>query len=159
MPHNNLELVRRNLEEMRERRRKKRLRVASLFVATVMGMIVEYYYRKRPRHLMDPSEVIERDVAGRKQMLRNLYQGSNVYCYDSLRLTKRSFSDLCTILRERCDMCDTLNVSVEEKVAIFLLIVGHSTKMRMILSHPGFGAPRPGREHNHQVCWDQVSHI
>jgi hypothetical protein len=20
------------------------------------------------------------------------------------------------------------------------------------LSHPGFGAPRPGREHNHQVC-------
>jgi hypothetical protein len=21
------------------------------------------------------------------------------------------------------------------------------------------GAPRPGRKHNHQVCWDQVSHI
>ena len=21
------------------------------------------------------------------------------------------------------------------------------------------GAPRPGREHNHQVCWDRVSHI
>jgi hypothetical protein len=21
------------------------------------------------------------------------------------------------------------------------------------------GAPRPGREQNHQVCWDQVSHI
>jgi hypothetical protein len=138
MPHNNLELVRRNLDEMRERRRKKRLRVASLFVATVMGMIAEYYYRKRPRHLMDPSEVIERDVAGRKQMLRNLYQGSNVYCYDSLRLTKRSFSDLCTILRERCDMCDTLNVSVEEKVAIFLLVVGHGTKMRMIRSSYGW---------------------
>ena len=138
MPHNNLELVRTNLEEMRERRRKKRLRVASLFVATVMGMIAEYYYRKRPRHLMDPSEVIERDVAGRKQMLRNLYQGSNVYCYDSLRLTKRSFSDLCTILRERCDMCDTLNVSVEEKVAIFLLVVGHGTKMRMIRSSYGW---------------------
>jgi hypothetical protein len=28
-----------------------------------------------------------------------------------------------------------------------------------LLSHPGFRAPRPGREHNHQVCWDQVSHI
>jgi hypothetical protein len=27
------------------------------------------------------------------------------------------------------------------------------------LSHPGFGAPRPGSKHNHQVCWDQVSHI
>jgi hypothetical protein len=28
-----------------------------------------------------------------------------------------------------------------------------------LLSHPGFGSPRPRREHNHQVCWDQVSHI
>jgi hypothetical protein len=27
------------------------------------------------------------------------------------------------------------------------------------VSHPDFGALRPGREHNHQVCWDQVSHI
>jgi hypothetical protein len=27
------------------------------------------------------------------------------------------------------------------------------------MSHPGFGAPRLGREHNHQVCWDQVSYI
>jgi hypothetical protein len=27
------------------------------------------------------------------------------------------------------------------------------------MSHPDFGTPRPGREHNHQVCWDQVSHI
>jgi hypothetical protein len=28
-----------------------------------------------------------------------------------------------------------------------------------IMSHPGFRGPKPGREHNHQVCWDQVSHI
>jgi hypothetical protein len=27
------------------------------------------------------------------------------------------------------------------------------------LSHPGFRGPKPGRKHNHQVCWDQVSHI
>jgi hypothetical protein len=27
------------------------------------------------------------------------------------------------------------------------------------VSHPGFRGPKPGREHNHQVCWDQVSHI
>ena len=59
--HNNLELVRTNFGEMRERRRKKMQRVASLFVATVMGMIADYYYRKRPRHLMDPSEMIERE--------------------------------------------------------------------------------------------------
>jgi hypothetical protein len=27
------------------------------------------------------------------------------------------------------------------------------------VSHPEFRGPKPGREHNHQVCWDQVSHI
>ena len=31
--------------------------------------------------------------------------------------------------------------------------------MSAVLSHPGFRGPKPGREHNHQVCWDQVSHI
>jgi hypothetical protein len=28
-----------------------------------------------------------------------------------------------------------------------------------LVSHPGFRGPKPGREHKHQVCWDQVSHI
>jgi hypothetical protein len=27
------------------------------------------------------------------------------------------------------------------------------------VSHLDFRGPKPGREHNHQVCWDQVSHI
>jgi transposase InsO family protein len=27
------------------------------------------------------------------------------------------------------------------------------------VSHPDFRDPKPGHEHNHQVCWDQVSHI
>jgi hypothetical protein len=32
-------------------------------------------------------------------------------------------------------------------------------QLRGGMSHPGFRAPRPGHEHKHQVCWDQVSHI
>jgi hypothetical protein len=27
------------------------------------------------------------------------------------------------------------------------------------MSHPDFKGPKPGGKHNHQVCWDQVSHI
>jgi hypothetical protein len=33
------------------------------------------------------------------------------------------------------------------------------THMMNHVSHPDFRGPKPGREHNHQVCWDQVSHI
>jgi hypothetical protein len=32
-------------------------------------------------------------------------------------------------------------------------------KPKSKLSHADFRGPKPGREHNHQVCWDQVSHI
>ena len=108
-------------DEIRRKRRKKRKRLAATFVIVFMTMILHWYRRKRPRLIVDVDEAVERDVRSRKQMLRNLYQGSNVYCYDSLRLTKRSFSDLCAILREKCGMHDTLNVSVEENMAIFYL--------------------------------------
>jgi hypothetical protein len=66
-----------------------------------MAIIANRYQRRRPRHIVDVNEVQERNVECRKQMLHNMYQSSNVYCYDSLRLTKRSFSDLSAILREK----------------------------------------------------------
>ena len=61
-PNNNIDLVNTSREEMRKKRRKKRKRVAVLFVVVVMGMIVHWYHRKRPRHIIDPDEVVERDV-------------------------------------------------------------------------------------------------
>ncbi|XP_035817609.1 protein ANTAGONIST OF LIKE HETEROCHROMATIN PROTEIN 1-like isoform X1 [Zea mays] len=113
-----------------------------------MAIIANRYQWRRPRHIVDANEVQERNVESRKQMLRNMYQGSNVYCYDSLRLTKRSFSDLSAILREKSGLQDTLNVSVEEKLAIFLLIVGHNTKMRLIRSTYGWSLEPISRHFN-----------
>jgi RNase adaptor protein for sRNA GlmZ degradation len=98
-----------------ERRRRKKRKIAAAFVITIMSMIAQRYNRRRPRHIVDPNEELERRVQERKQMLRNLYQGSNIYCYDSLRLSKTFFYDLCAILRERCGLQDTLNMSVEKK--------------------------------------------
>ncbi|TVU50270.1 hypothetical protein EJB05_01636, partial [Eragrostis curvula] len=102
----------RSEEEIR-RKRKKQKRVVVVLAVSIMAIIANRYQRRRTRHIVDPEEALERNVEGRKQMLRNLYQGSNIYCYNSLRLTKRSFGDLCAILRVRCG----LNVSVEEKWA------------------------------------------
>jgi hypothetical protein len=69
-----------------------------------------------------------------------------------LRLTKRSFIDLCGILREKSGLQDTLNVSVEEKLAIFLLIVGHNTKMRLIRSTYGWSLEPICRHINEVLC-------
>ncbi|TVT98270.1 hypothetical protein EJB05_56437, partial [Eragrostis curvula] len=89
----------RSEEEIR-RKRRKRKRVVVVLEVSIMAIIANRYQRRRSRHIVDPEEALERNVEGRKQMLRNLYQGSNRYCYDSLRLTKRSFGDLCDILRK-----------------------------------------------------------
>ena len=61
-----------------------------------------------------------------------MYDGSEVTCYDELRLTKRNFHDLCIMLRERCGLRDSVYIVVEEKVAMFLLVVGHGLKMRLL---------------------------
>ena len=76
----------------------------------------------------------EAEIRVRKQMLRNIYLGPNEYCYDTLRFTKRSFFDLCDILRQRAGLNDTFYMSVEEAVAIFLLVLSHSQKFRLIRS-------------------------
>jgi hypothetical protein len=138
-------------------RRKKR-KIAAPFVITIMSMIAQQYNRRRPRHIVVPNEELERRVQERKQMLRNLY-GSNIYCSDSLRLSKTSFYDLCAILRERCGLQDNLNVPVEEKLAIFLLILAHAVKMRLIRSTYGWSLEPISRHFNEILqCILSLSH-
>jgi len=44
MPENNVELVSMSRAQIREKRRKKRNRLAVLFVGAVMGMIADWYH-------------------------------------------------------------------------------------------------------------------
>lgn len=99
---------------------------------SVVVIVQHTYCRRRIRELDDFSED-EAEFRIRKQMLKSIYQGSDKYCYDRLRLTKRSFADLCTILRERCGSRDMFYVSVEE-VTMFLLVLRHGMKYRLIES-------------------------
>ena len=64
--------------------------------------------------------------------MKQTYEGSKTTCYDKLRLTKRNFHDLCAMLREKCGLKDSTFVTVEENVAMFLQVVGHGLKMRML---------------------------
>ena len=64
--------------------------------------------------------------------MKEMYNGSEVTCYDELRLTKRNFHDLCMMLHMKCGLKDNVYVTIEEKVAMFLLAVGHGIKMRAL---------------------------
>jgi DNA anti-recombination protein RmuC len=58
-------------------------------------------------------------------------------------------------LRNKCS--DFATRCISRLKGIFYSVGATSEEIN--LSHPSFWAPRPGHEHNHPVCWDQVSHI
>ena len=74
----------------------------------------------------------EETVRYRKYILKKTYDGSETTCYDKLCLTKRNFHDLCAMLREKCGLKGSMFMTVEEDVAMFLQVVGHGLKMRML---------------------------
>jgi len=96
-------------------------------------MLVTYFgmlYRHRPRPIpREPSAI--RDLYRHAHMHHILY-GSTSSCTEYLRMRKGTFFHLAQILRDSQLLQDTIHVSVEEQLAIFLHILGHKSKNRMM---------------------------
>jgi hypothetical protein len=125
-----LELVSYIMEENKRRKRRRIVLTKKYFESTLLAMA--YLSTQRmPRELGSFSDDEHKHTL-RKYLLKDMYDGTEVACYDQLRLTKRNFHDLWVMLREKCGLKDSMYVNVEEKVAMFLLIVGHGLKMRLL---------------------------
>jgi hypothetical protein len=125
-----LELVASITEENKRRKRKRILLTKKYFEMSCLALA--YLSSQRAPRNLGCINVDEEKVAFRKYILKKTYDGSDVTCYDKLRLTKRNFHDLCAMLREKCGLKDSIYVTVEENVAMFLQVVGHGIKMRML---------------------------
>jgi hypothetical protein len=68
----------------------------------------------------------------RERRLNRLYNGTKANCISELRMRKFVFHRLCSHLRSRRLLEDTINVSVEEQVAMFLKFVGHKWTNRLV---------------------------
>ena len=68
--------------------------------------------------------LLQRDLE-RERRLNRLYNGTEANCISELRMRKFVFHRLCCHLRSRGLLEDTINVSIEEQVAMFLKFVGH----------------------------------
>ena len=49
-------------------------------------------------------------------------------------MKRAPFFRLCTLFRERGLLLDSIHTSIEEQVAMFLLVVGHNTRFRALLT-------------------------
>ena len=125
-----LALVNYITEENRRRKRRRLVFMKQYLECTLLAMA--YVCTQRfPRELGAFTDE-EHRLSLRKYLLKNMYDGTEVACFDQLRLTKRNFHDLCAMLCEKCGLRGSVYVVVEEKVAMFLLVVGHGLKMRLL---------------------------
>jgi hypothetical protein len=76
----------------------------------------------------------------------------------ALVLSSTSREPISSTKLNSCLLCVRVVVKSVQKGSN-LVIIPPTTNLSDKMSHPGFRGPKLGREHNHQVCWDQVSHI
>jgi hypothetical protein len=68
----------------------------------------------------------------RQNNLRFIYESTDVECVDLLRLRRAPFIQLCDLFRTRQLLRDSIHSSVEELVAMFLHVVGHNQRFRVL---------------------------
>ncbi|XP_041994584.1 uncharacterized protein LOC121744936 [Salvia splendens] len=87
--------------------------------------------RKRRVGGLITEAMIEAIPAHVKQVDR-LVRVSDRSCVDNLRMDRNTFGRLCRILRDRVELFDQKFVTVEEQVAMFLSILSHHKKTRVV---------------------------
>lgn len=98
------------------------------FIITLIGPNT----RKRKRWCVDdPTEMLDSIPAHVKQLDR-LVRLTDRACVDNLRMDRNTFGRLCRLLRDRAGLIDQKFVTVEEQVAMFLCVLSHHKKTRIV---------------------------
>ncbi|KAL6661754.1 hypothetical protein ACP70R_001138 [Stipagrostis hirtigluma subsp. patula] len=108
--------------EMR-RRRLKILITMHVLLLHWMKLIRKHQYRM----VREPCRF---DPASRSKKLNDMIYESDILCVDQLRMDRRCFWTLCSLVTEIGGLRATRNVSVEEMVAMFLHVLAHGEKSR-----------------------------
>lgn len=83
----------------------------------------------RPRITYAPMSAMDEE---RKANLNKIYNCNDVECVSMLRMRRAPFFNLCNLFRDRNLLRDTIHSSVEEQVVMFLHVVGHNQRFRVI---------------------------
>jgi hypothetical protein len=117
--------------DLQEKRRMLLARVAAL----ISAMYALLFARIRLLHCSRPQlnyGSMSKWDEERQKNLDLIYNYNDVECVNMFRRRRAPFFRLCNLLRERNLLVDTINCCVEEQVAMFLHIVGHNQRFRVI---------------------------
>ncbi|XP_021859976.2 protein ALP1-like isoform X2 [Spinacia oleracea] len=106
----------------------RRRRVKSLIMLYFLMLMLMIFIRRRRRSIFrEPSWF---DPIIRSTHLSNMIDRNDTLCIEQLRMDRRCFRVVCSLVRDIGGLKDTKNMSVEEMVAIFLHIIGYDEKNR-----------------------------
>ena len=133
-----------------------------------LGMV----YCKAARHLVSllyalslhsyrlPIRSYSLDSSRQREYIRRLVHSNDRTCIEQLRLDKTAFSKLCEMLRDVGGLTPSKHMLVDEQVAMFLYILAHHVKNRVIKHNfRRFGAIVSKCFHNVLKATLRLSHL
>ncbi|TVU10403.1 hypothetical protein EJB05_43929, partial [Eragrostis curvula] len=111
----------------------RRRSAAALVVAVAAWMLLWFRLRivESSSSSISYGPILERDIA-RQSNLSYIYNSDDVHCVNLLRMRRAPFFRLCDLFRARDMLRDTIHASIEEQVAMFLHVVGHNERFRVV---------------------------
>jgi hypothetical protein len=134
------------------------LRQAGALTVVLISFVFTRLKRKTPEPdtpQLDPAALsLLRDVNEQHRMrtLNMIFHSTDSECISMIRMRRAPFFDLVKTFRERSLVTDRDGVSVEEQVAMFLHVVGHNQRYRVV--HQSFRRSiETVHKHFHQVLY------
>jgi hypothetical protein len=111
----------------------RRLIAKAVVLVAVMSAWLDAWLRHRlhARRCITYGPMHQRDQE-RHNNLRFIYESTDVECVDLLRMRRAPFMQLCDLFCTRQLLRDSIHSLVEEQVAMFLHVVGHNQRFRVI---------------------------
>ncbi|KAI3678458.1 hypothetical protein L6452_37752 [Arctium lappa] len=98
--------------------------------AILIIVIFLYMYYLQPKRLKRKRDNTSA-LTGR-QFTDELLEGNDRQCIDLLRMSRDAFVQLCAHFKAKGWLTDSKHILVEEKMAIFLMIIGHNQRYRVL---------------------------
>jgi hypothetical protein len=119
------------MDDLAKNRRQLIVKAAGL--AAVLGAYLIFISRRARKQspVLALGRRVDTDIS-RESNLRYIYHSTDTNCLNQLRMKRAPFFRLCNLFRERELLKDSIHTSIEEQVAMFLLIVGHNTRFRAL---------------------------
>jgi hypothetical protein len=105
-------------------------RSAVMIVVVIIWCFLWFRRRRQQACSITYGPLFERDIQ-RQNNLQFIFLSDDIHCMNLLRM-RTPFFQLCDLFRARELLRDNINSIIEEQVAIFLHVVGHNQRFRVI---------------------------